>query len=39
MLMPNLSYANLKESYLFYHIAQKTKAYLEAKSDRSHVVL
>ena len=29
MLTPNLSYANLKESYLFYHIAQKTKAYLE----------
>ncbi len=28
MLTPNLSYANLKESYLFYHIAQKTKAYL-----------
>ena len=29
MLMPNLSYANLKESYLFHHIAQKTGAYLE----------
>ena len=29
MLMPNLSYANLKESYLFHHIAQKTSAYLE----------
>ena len=29
MLTPNLSYANLKESYLFYHIAQKTGAYLE----------
>ena len=28
MLTPNLSYANLKESYLFYHIAQKTKVYL-----------
>ena len=28
MLTPNLSYANLKESYLFYHIAKKTKAYL-----------
>jgi len=28
MLTPNLSYANLKESYLFFHIAQKTKAYL-----------
>ena len=30
MLTPNLSYANLKDSYLFYHIAQKTKAYVEA---------
>ena len=30
MLMPNLSYANLKESYLFHHIAQKTGAYLES---------
>ena len=29
MLTPNLSYANLKDSYLFYHIAQKTKAYLD----------
>jgi len=28
MLTPNLSYANLKDSYLFYHIAQKTGAYL-----------
>ena len=33
MLTPNLSYANLKESYLFYHIAQKTKAYLEAHPE------
>ena len=33
MLKPNLSYANLKESYLFYNIAQKTKAYLEAHPD------
>jgi len=30
MLTPNLSYANLKESYLFHHIAEKTRAYLEA---------
>ena len=30
MLTPNLSYANLKESYLFHHIAQKTEAYLKA---------
>ena len=25
-----MNYQNLKESYLFYNIAQKTKAYLEA---------
>lgn len=30
MLKPNMHYANLKDSYLFYHIAQKTKAYTEA---------
>lgn len=30
MLLPNMHYADLKDSYLFYHIAQKTKAYLEA---------
>jgi len=29
MLKPNANYGNLKESYLFYHIAQKTRAYLE----------
>ena len=29
MITPNLHYANLKDSYLFYNIAQKTKAYLE----------
>lgn len=29
MITPNMHYADLKESYLFYHIAQKTKAYLE----------
>ncbi len=29
MLTPNLSYANLKDSYLFYHIAQKTGAWLD----------
>ncbi len=28
-MIPNTNYENLKESYLFYHIAQKTKAYLE----------
>ena len=30
MMMPNMHYADLKDSYLFYNIAQKTKAYLEA---------
>ena len=30
MIMPNMHYAELKESYLFYHIAQKTGAYLKA---------
>ena len=28
-MIPNTNYNNLKESYLFYHIAQKTKLYLE----------
>lgn len=28
MLKPNINYGNLKDSYLFYRIAQKTKAYL-----------
>lgn len=28
-MIPNTNYKNLKESYLFYHIAQKTNAYLE----------
>ena len=30
MLKPNENYAKLQDSYLFYHIAQKTKAYLAA---------
>lgn len=30
MIIPNMHYADLKESYLFYNIAQKTKAYVEA---------
>ena len=34
MLTPNLSYANLKESYLFYHIAQRTKAWLAEHPDK-----
>ena len=32
MIIPNMHYADLKESYLFYNIAQKTKAYVEALS-------
>ena len=30
MITPNMHYADLKDSYLFYNIAQKTKAYIEA---------
>ena len=30
MIIPNMHYVDLKESYLFYNIAQKTKAYVEA---------
>ncbi len=30
MITPNMHYADLKDSYLFYNIAQKTNAYLEA---------
>ena len=30
MITPNMHYADLKDSYLFYNIAQNTKAYLEA---------
>ena len=30
MLKPNVHYTELKDSYLFYNIAQKTKAYLDA---------
>ena len=29
MLLPNMHYADLKESYLFYNIARKTEAYLK----------
>ena len=29
MLTPNMNYANLKDSYLFYNISKKTEAYLE----------
>ena len=34
MIIPNLNYGNLKDSYLFYNIAQKTKAYLEKNPDK-----
>ena len=33
-MIPNTNYGKLKESYLFYNIAQKTKAYLEANPDK-----
>ena len=33
MMMPNMHYADLKDSYLFFHIAQKIKAYQEAHPD------
>ncbi|MDD6146272.1 MAG: LL-diaminopimelate aminotransferase, partial [Oscillospiraceae bacterium] len=33
-MIPNTNYGNLKQSYLFYNIAQKTKAYLEANPDK-----
>ena len=35
-MIPNTNYQNLKESYLFYHIAQKIKTYLE-KHPGSHL--
>lgn len=34
MITPNMNYGNLENSYLFYNIAQKTKAYLEAHPDK-----
>ena len=34
MITPNMHYAELKSSYLFYNIAQKTKAYLEANPGK-----
>lgn len=34
MINVNKNYANLKDSYLFYNIAQKTKAYLEKNPDK-----
>lgn len=35
-MIPNTNYRNLKESYLFYNISQKTKVYLE-KHPGSHL--
>lgn len=29
MIRPNMHYSELKDSYLFYNISQKTKAYVE----------
>ncbi len=34
MLIPNNNYANLKDSYLFYNISQKIKAYVTANPDK-----
>ncbi len=34
MITPNMHYANLKDSYLFYNIAQKTKTYLAENPDK-----
>ena len=34
MITPNMHYADLKDSYLFFHIAQKTKAYIEANPEK-----
>lgn len=34
MITPNMHYADLKDSYLFYNIAQKTKAYLKENPDK-----
>ncbi|MBR1393799.1 MAG: LL-diaminopimelate aminotransferase [Ruminococcus sp.] len=34
MLTPNMNYSHLKSSYLFYNIAQKTKAYLAENPDK-----
>lgn len=33
MLRPNHNYENLKDSYLFYRIAQKTRAYVESHDN------
>ena len=33
-MIPNTNYSNLKDSYLFYNIARKTKTYLEENPDK-----
>lgn len=33
MITPNMNYANLKDSYLFYNISQKVKAYQQEHPD------
>jgi LL-diaminopimelate aminotransferase len=35
-MIPNMNYGNLQESYLFYNISRKTKAYLE-KHPKTHL--
>ncbi|MCR4687112.1 MAG: LL-diaminopimelate aminotransferase [Lachnospiraceae bacterium] len=34
MITPNMNYSKLKESYLFFNIAKKTKKYLEENPDK-----
>ena len=34
MMMPNMNYANLKDSYLFFNISKKVNAYLEKNPDK-----
>ena len=33
-MIPNMNYGSLKDSYLFYNIAQKTKAYMAEHPDK-----
>ena len=35
MIKPNMNYKELKDSYLFFNIAKKTKAYLEEHPDKT----
>ena len=34
MMIPNNNYANLKDSYLFYNISQRIKAYQKENPDK-----